>query len=172
MLNRHTGQFTFVRINYKFRTSFRTSNKRNDIGTLGRTQTWWWFLSDMTHWGANEVAVEQICSARHNWLCFLAFKACMNELNSGNEYVMTVRPLIFLILSEDLWLYLMWTAHVIFLKWSSCSQTKRFGRLYSRHGVFLGCIELSANQFTKKIVDLDVTLFCSNDMCQHLNMKT
>jgi len=32
MLNRQTGQFTFGRINYKF----RTSSKRNDIGTLGR----------------------------------------------------------------------------------------------------------------------------------------
>lgn len=64
-------------------------------------------LSDKTDWGANEVAVKTKFAVPDTTDCFLAYKARMNELNSGNEYVVTVIPLIFLTLPVDLCLCLM-----------------------------------------------------------------
>jgi hypothetical protein len=52
-------------------------------------------LSDKTHWGANEVAEETKSALPDTTDCvFLAYKACMNEVNSGNEYVVTVIPFV------------------------------------------------------------------------------
>jgi len=78
---------------------------------------------------ANEEAVVVNLAVPYITDFVLVDNSRMNEIKSGNKCVVIVTPLIFLVLSVDLYLCLLRPPHVMFPMWDSYSPTKRYGRL-------------------------------------------